>query len=67
MPSLSIHRDIPIPIPSKDIICLGAGVGADAGVGFEHRECLTDRLPRGGTRDMFKSKPHRPYTWSSCI
>ena len=63
MPSLSIHRDI--PIPSRDIICLGAGVGADTGV--EHRECLTGRLPRGGTRDMFKSKPLRPYTWSSCI
>lgn len=60
MPSLSIHLDI--PMPSKDIICIGAGVGADAGVGFEHRKCFTARLPRGGTRDIFKSKQLKPYT-----
>ena len=57
MLSVSIHRDS----PPSDIICLGA----EAGERFEHEECFRGRFTRGGRRDMFKSNPLNPYTWSS--
>ena len=63
MLSVPMHR----VSPSIDIMCLRAGVGAgaEAGTEGEEEECFNGLLARGGRREMFKSNPLKPYTWSS--